>query len=157
MSVLQILPTNKPKFGEPCNRCGLCCMLQLCEAAILMALFLLRSRTSDQAGISLAPRYQVSVASPSAPCCDAHVRAIVNVDKGYLSSLNPAGQSSNPAHLALLQHVTRTRIDARISFCHSPASRSTPRAILNMGIIYMTPPSYFHHPASPTPCGATLH
>ena len=36
MSVFQILPTNKPKFGEACNRCGLCCMLQLCEAALLI-------------------------------------------------------------------------------------------------------------------------
>ena len=37
LSVLpDVLPDNKPKFGEPCNRCGLCCMMQLCEAALLI-------------------------------------------------------------------------------------------------------------------------
>lgn len=24
---------GKPRFGEPCNHCGLCCSLQLCELA----------------------------------------------------------------------------------------------------------------------------
>lgn len=27
------MPETKPKFGEPCNGCGLCCKTELCDVA----------------------------------------------------------------------------------------------------------------------------
>ncbi|MHD0645023.1 hypothetical protein ACYPKM_05310 [Pseudomonas aeruginosa] len=31
MEMIPILSLDKPKFGQPCNNCGLCCLVHVCD------------------------------------------------------------------------------------------------------------------------------
>lgn len=57
-----LIVLQKPKFGEPCNRCGECCRHELCE----VAMFVFRPHEDDYVGP--CPALELEGVGPETRC-----------------------------------------------------------------------------------------